>query len=63
MKQPYSFGKIWQEQLPAGEPAILAMALSSIARERLTQRQRAERLYRMGELAAAADLLVEETIQ
>jgi len=63
MNQPHSFGQIWKDQLPAGEPAILAMTFSPAGRERLTGLQRAERLYRTGELAAAADLPVKETIQ
>jgi hypothetical protein len=59
MKQPYSFDQIRQEQLPVGEPTTLATG----AAERFTTRQRTERLFQMGELAAAADHMVEETIQ
>jgi hypothetical protein len=59
MKQPYSFDQIRQEQLLAGEPTTLATG----AAERFTTHQRTGRLFQMGELAAAADHMVEETIQ
>lgn len=63
MKQPNSFDRIRQKRLPAGGPTILATTSFVSATERLMPSLRAERLFQMGELVAAADLMVQETIQ
>ena len=63
MEHSNSRGQVSHEPLPAADPAIVAMAYLSSPGTQLTNRQRAERLYRMGELAAAADLLIDERIQ
>jgi hypothetical protein len=63
MKQPHSFDQTRQEQFPAGGSTTLATTSFAGAAERFTTRQRTGRLFQMGELAAAADHMVEETIQ
>jgi hypothetical protein len=52
-----------QENLRVEELALLAANLSRRQGTNLTVRQRAERLYLMGELQAAAELLAEEIVQ
>ena len=63
MTQRNSLVAVSQERLPAGEPAVLHVPGQSRTQETLAIRERAERLYRMGELAAAAQLLIMERAQ
>ena len=44
-------------------PEIAQEQMSWVRANGLTDRERAERLYRMGELAAAAELFAKEMIQ
>jgi hypothetical protein len=63
MKPQSSCGQYQPERIPVIAPAILHMADFPIYRTPLAVCERAQRLYRMGELEAAAILLAQETIQ
>jgi hypothetical protein len=63
MTQRNSLVAVSQERNPAGEPVVLRVPGQPRTQETLAIRERAERLYRMGELAAAAQLLIMERAQ
>ena len=63
MKLRERLAEVPPERLPAGEPVFSSVPGPLSAREILAIRERAERLYRMGELAAAAELLIQPGVQ
>ena len=63
MKQCERFAEVRGDGFAADGPAIIPKPGALSAREVQAIRERADRLYRMGELAAAAELLIQPGVQ